>query len=532
MPRERALGGDALIVGTGPVGAVYARCLVAGGLDVLMIDAGPQESARPGEHLRNQPLLQADPALFHEAVCSRLESLGLGAEAVAAGPEHAAAARRGMPRAAACRTVGGMGTLWSSIAMRLHPDLERWDALPPAEWEAAYGCAERLLGVSRDLSARSLRQRALLARLADLARPAGEAQPVRHAGFTGGEGLAHGLRGAMPAEAPLAAQRQPGAGSLLHFTGLADILGPALTASTRAGKGAGRLRIVPRHVAVRLRHRGGRVLGAEVLDLERGRSREVRAGLVVVAGGAILGPQLLWASAILRDGGDRSPLGRYLHDHPLAFAQVALGREVLAIPADDPPPRIVIPMTSDRPFHSLILGDSYDRQALESAADRRFLVSLYWYSRMEPRPDCRLTFDAGRRDRFGLPSIGFDLTPSPADRARAREALADLRAVGAALGTFLLAAPPMILAAGSAGHFLGTTRMGTRDDGECVVDRDCRICGFSNLYVGGTGLSPVATVTNPTLTACALAVRSACAILGLPVAVSGPLLRLGANPTG
>jgi choline dehydrogenase-like flavoprotein len=89
----------------------------------------------------------------------------------------------------------------------------------------------------------------------------------------------------------------------------------------------------------------------------------------------------------------------------------------------------------------------------------------------------------------------------------------------------------MILAAGSAGHYLGTTRMGTRDDGESVVDPGCRVWGFSNLYVGGTGLFPVATVTNPTLTACALAVRSACAILGLPVAAAGALLGLDTDPS-
>ena len=44
---------DALVVGTGPLGATFARKLVEGGCSVLMIDAGPQISKRLGEHLKN-----------------------------------------------------------------------------------------------------------------------------------------------------------------------------------------------------------------------------------------------------------------------------------------------------------------------------------------------------------------------------------------------------------------------------------------------------------------------------------------------
>jgi choline dehydrogenase-like flavoprotein len=56
-------------------------------------------------------------------------------------------------------------------------------------------------------------------------------------------------------------------------------------------------------------------------------------------------------------------------------------------------------------------------------------------------------------------------------------------------------------------HVMGTTRMGEADDGHSVVNAVGRVWGFSNLYLGGTGVIPSATATNPTLTACALGIH-------------------------
>ena len=59
---------DILVVGTGPLGATFARKLVEGGCSVLMIDAGPQLSKRPGEHLKNAYLYQKNALSFADVI--------------------------------------------------------------------------------------------------------------------------------------------------------------------------------------------------------------------------------------------------------------------------------------------------------------------------------------------------------------------------------------------------------------------------------------------------------------------------------
>ena len=55
---------------------------------------------------------------------------------------------------------------------------------------------------------------------------------------------------------------------------------------------------------------------------------------------------------------------------------------------------------------------------------------------------------------------------------------------------------------------MGTTRMSTRPD-EGIVDTDCRLHGYANLYLAGSSVFPTGGHANPTLTIVALALRLA-----------------------
>ena len=59
-----------------------------------------------------------------------------------------------------------------------------------------------------------------------------------------------------------------------------------------------------------------------------------------------------------------------------------------------------------------------------------------------------------------------------------------------------------------AGHHMGTTRM-SNNFVTGVVDKDCKVHGCENLYVGGSSVFPTGGHTNPTLTIVQLSLRLA-----------------------
>jgi choline dehydrogenase-like flavoprotein len=448
---------DVVVVGGGLVGSVLARRLADGGANVLVLDAGSPASVVPGTHLRNVPACRADRSFYYDLVRAHLRpaSVPLPAESPLGPPMpegHGLNAEqrmgRNMPAARVTNVLGGMGALWNCVT----PRLDEW----PGISEAEYAQAEEALAVGFEASEGSRRQEAILDALGPTAQPA-----------------------------PLAGRRE-------RWTGPAEILGEGVP-------------VLSQHAVRKLRHRDGRITEAEVVLLDSGEATTVAADTFVVAAGGIRTPALLAASGIGNDA-----LGRYLYDHPLAYGQLVLRLEGEL--RDDPDPFVVVPMDESRPWHALLLCDSYDASVLEGRVDDSLLVGLYWYTLMEPRRENRIGFGRAT-DSVGLPQPTFEYALEQADRDRLQDALEDLRAAGALLGTFLPTSPPQIRSAGSSMHLMGTTRTGEADDGESVVDPTGRVWGFENLYLGGTGVVPCATATNPTLAVCAFGARTADRIL-------------------
>ena len=54
------------------------------------------------------------------------------------------------------------------------------------------------------------------------------------------------------------------------------------------------------------------------------------------------------------------------------------------------------------------------------------------------------------------------------------------------------------------------------DPARSVVDANCRVHGYANLYVAGGSVFPTSGWANPTLTIVALALRTADHLAGLP----------------
>jgi choline dehydrogenase-like flavoprotein len=125
-----------------------------------------------------------------------------------------------------------------------------------------------------------------------------------------------------------------------------------------------------------------------------------------------------------------------------------------------------------------------------------------------PSPDARVTLDPTVRDRWGMPVARLSGTTHPETvrtatfmHARTREWLI------AAGATQLWGKPPRLRISGGQ-HQAGTCRMGD-DPQASVVDRNCRVHGYDNLYIADGSVHVTNGGFNPVLTIIALAFRTA-----------------------
>lgn len=506
------------IVGSGPIGAAYARVLLESNPDVsvVMLEAGPQLTAIPGESVRNI----ADPdekararELSQGPQAGALrESLGIPAGTVV---EGMFTARQGthlidfggegsghaptFPAAAASTNVGGMGAHWTCATPRPSGS-EKVSFIADAEWSELIDTAEELLHVQSAAFADSPIGGAIRALLAEEFSEL----PVQ------------------PSTLPVAGDPQPD-GSM-RWTGTDMVLGELLDPASPLAK---RFELRDLSLVRRVEHENGHATGVTVENLRTHETYTLAADAVIVAADAFRSPQLLWASGIRPRA-----LGHYLTEHPVVITTVAvdegrmkrfateddLARELdrrSVNPAD--PVAAVNRIQYAEPGHPFSLQVMYAEvppfqldPANPHAGNRWGYVNMGYGLRKHPRYEDGVTFDDAELDYRGFPNMTVSYELTDTENAEVELATSMLRRAGGSLGSFI--AEPRLMPSGSSLHYQGTMRMGEADDGTSVADPDSIVWGFDNLVVGGNGLIPTATSMNPTLMSMAIAVRGARAL--------------------
>lgn len=149
--------------------------------------------------------------------------------------------------------------------------------------------------------------------------------------------------------------------------------------------------------------------------------------------------------------------------------------------------------------------------------DRRLCVMIR--GEQAPNPESRIVLSE-RRDRLGQPVADLHWRLSEIDKHSLRELADVLGAELRRLDMGLLEPEPWIFDKDPAWpvdatvgnhpiggyHHMGTTRM-SRDPRFGVVDADCRVHGYADLYIAGSSVFPTVGWANPTLTILALTHR-------------------------
>jgi pyranose oxidase len=514
---------DVLVVGSGPVGATFARIAAerAPEARILMVDAGPQLTDRPGVHIKNiantEERVQAQvrsqgPTQFQYELPSFAERANAaakrGRERIAMlarpgthliNPDDADLDKSEMPAAAAATNVGGAGSHWTCACPR-PGNTERVPFIPNEEWDHACTAAEELLKVTTKAFPESVEGFAIQQTLGEIYDPM----------------LPEGLK-VQPM--PLAVQvREDGA---LYWTGPDVVLGPL---AEQADDGNGRFELRSETICRRLIVEGDRVTGAEIEHLPSGRREIVKAKFVAVGADSLRTPQLLWASGIRPRA-----LGHYINDHIFNMASVELSERVIeraraALQAAGRLPdssraqqeSIIgifrVPFHSpEHPFHAQVMHLDVSPIPLDPSqvrGDPRHIVGLGWVPLKEIRYEDHVEFSDTETDYFGMPKMTIHYALTDKDQAALEAARAEQRRAAEAFGRSLEGDPQM-LPPGTSLHYQGSMRMGEHDDGTSVCDSYSQVWSLQNLFIGGNGVIPTATACNPTLTSVALAVRAA-----------------------
>jgi choline dehydrogenase-like flavoprotein len=532
---------DVIIVGAGAGGGVAAGVLAEAGKRVLLLERGRDLTFDdiPRDHLRNHrftrhghntgPELDGNPRVFVDAD---------GAERVVQ-PHEDDYQNNAM-------TVGGGTRVFGAQAWRFLPTdfaMASTYGTPPgsslADWPIGYDDlapyyqrAEWEIGVAGD-SAASAR---IWQRDKEFPMPA---VPLNRQGALLRRGA--DTLGWDTLSVPLLINSVPYGGrpaciQCQHCVGFAcpsNAKNDTRTTMIPRALATGRCELVSQAIVERIDSDGaGHVAGVTYIDMD-GQRHSPRAEVVICAGGAIETARLLLNSASSHDphglGNQHDQVGRNLQGHYYPSGFGLLPEPVY----DHEGPGVTTATVQFNHGNAGVIGGAmladefivlpifFWARNLPPDLPRWGLANKQWmrenFTRVIrvtgpvqeiPSPDARVTLDPAVRDRWGIPVARLSGTSHPETvrtatfmHARAREWL---HAAGASQ---IWGKPPRLRISGGQ-HQAGTCRMGD-DPQTSVVDRNCRVHGYDNLYVADGSVHVTNGGFNPVLTIMALAFRTA-----------------------
>jgi choline dehydrogenase-like flavoprotein len=515
-------GFDAVVVGAGIAGCRMARDLAAGGLQVAVLEAGPQRS--PAEIGRNdgRPTTRALRRRFaREGQPVQARNILLAAHNrrfYVDDRRHPYRADRPFLWFRGCQ-VGGRSILWTRACLRMsereflpHPGTSDWENWPFGHAELApyYARVERDLGVTGEPGG--------IEAIPDGAFVASPPTTPRVAG------LLDRLRAADPALRATPAR----AAAFERST---------LPAALRSAVGHG-ARVFPDSPVRRIVVAPGtrRADGVEVTGPD-GVARLVRCRIVVLCASTIESVRILWQSRGAAHpqglGNHSDRLGRGVQDHlavncagRLARGLLALDHRSLADPLDpwrDEPAHCLVWGREPASSPSIAEARTIDCLASCSLAADAARWSLLVLGASRPLPTHRITVERlpGAADET-LPRIEHERTDDDDSRLAALGGFARRIVRAGGLGPIgltpaqrlmHLVTPERAMARcrrtpGAVIHETGGARMGV-DPADSVVDPWGRCWDADNVFVADGSVFPSSGFQNPTLTILALGARTA-----------------------
>ncbi len=150
-------------------------------------------------------------------------------------------------------------------------------------------------------------------------------------------------------------------------------------------------------------------------------------------------------------------------------------------------------------------------------AGRKFgpwMAFISGFGEMLPNPDNRVTLNAARKDKWGIPLVHIDVSIGKNERTMSKQILADGKAMIEAAGGFVISQADEAGTPGLGIHEMGTARMG-RDPMTSVFNGFNQAHEAANLFCTDGAVMASSGCQNPSLTYMALTARAADYAAGL-----------------